>query len=90
MSLWGASPYGAVDMAGNVSEWVQDYFSIEGTSDLPLSNPVRSIAPADERTRVVRGGSWMMPRVLQLGYMRHGAAPSERASDRGFRCAQDR
>lgn len=87
--VWGASPYGAADMSGNVSEWVQDYFSSEGNSDLPLSNPVRSTPRADERTRVVRGGSWMMPRVLHLGYLRHGVSPKQRASDRGFRCAKD-
>ncbi|MCP4444775.1 MAG: formylglycine-generating enzyme family protein [Myxococcales bacterium] len=87
--LWGASPYGAVDMAGNVAEWVADYYSDEGYADLPLSNPLRSIPSSDEPRRAVRGGSWMMPRVLNLSYLRYGMPANERSSDVGFRCAKD-
>ena len=37
----GASPYGAVDMAGNVREWVLDVFEFDrGYEDLPTQNPV--------------------------------------------------
>ncbi len=85
---WGGSPYGAMDMAGNVAEWVADYYSEEGYADLALSNPLRSTAWQHDKRRVVRGGSWMMPRVLLLSYMRHGRPGTERSSDLGFRCAK--
>jgi len=86
---WGASPYGAADMAGNVSEWVQDYYAEEGTEDLPSSNPVRTTPRKLDKQRVVRGGSWMMPRVLHLSYLRHGLPRTSRSYDLGFRCAAD-
>ncbi len=85
---WGASPYGAMDMAGNVAEWVLDYYSEEGYADLALSNPIRSNALKQDKRRAVRGGSWMMPRVLHLSYLRHGRLDAERNSDLGFRCAK--
>ena len=51
----GASPYGALDMAGNVSEWVADWFSDTYYQSSPSSNP---IGPDTGTDRVVRGGSW--------------------------------
>ncbi len=88
--VWGASPYGAVDMAGNVSEWVADYFSAEGYKGLPDADPVRDVPLNNEKSRAVRGGSWMAPRTLLLSYIRQGAPADERSYLRGFRCAKDR
>lgn len=88
--IWGASPYGAEDMAGNVAEWVADYYSPAGYDGLPRTNPVRQTPDKEEKSRVVRGGSWRMPRVLHLSYLRHARPGGERTSDLGFRCAQDR
>ena len=51
----GASPYGALDMAGNVSEWVSDWYDNEYYSISPSSNPT---GPATGHTKVLRGGSW--------------------------------
>ena len=51
----GASPYGALDMAGNVYEWVNDWYSASYYSASPGSNP---LGPATGSSRVLLGGSW--------------------------------
>jgi formylglycine-generating enzyme required for sulfatase activity len=51
----GASPYGALDMAGNVSEWVADWYEAYYSVRLdPLARPDR--LPRD--CRPLRGGNW--------------------------------
>ncbi len=81
----GAGPYGALDMAGNAAEWVNDWYDETYYSKSPESNP---LGPDDGIFKVLRGGSW------------YGTAASLRTSDRawyiseggndlaGFRCAQ--
>jgi formylglycine-generating enzyme required for sulfatase activity len=51
----GASPYGVLDMAGNVWEWVADWFDSSYYGDSPFSNPT---GPASGSRRVMRGGLW--------------------------------
>jgi formylglycine-generating enzyme required for sulfatase activity len=89
-----------MDMAGNVSEWVFDYFwpgqadgsfatESGGYADLPKISPVRS-APRERIThRVVRGGSWLTPLLFARTYVRYFSPPNLRAATRGFRCARD-
>jgi formylglycine-generating enzyme required for sulfatase activity len=79
----GASPYGALDMAGNVWEWTS-------SAPSPLDFEVLGHAGADPTThRVLRGGSWSHPaialRVTQRSFM---VATQDRA-DVGVRCAYD-
>ena len=51
----GASPYGVLDMAGNVWEWVNDWYDGSYYSQSPSENPQ---GPATGKYRVLRGGSW--------------------------------
>lgn len=86
---WGESPYGAHDMSGNASEWVQDYLGPEGYDDLPGFNPVRT-RPHEHSygMRVVRGGSWMEPAFFGRTYYRRWAPAGTRSERIGFRCAR--
>jgi eukaryotic-like serine/threonine-protein kinase len=51
----GASEYEALDMSGNLWEWVQDYHSEDYYAAIPTSNP---LGPLTGKERVMRGGSW--------------------------------
>lgn len=51
----GDSPYGAVDMAGNVWEWVADWYGSEYYEQSPADSPQ---GPDSGTTRVLRGGSF--------------------------------
>jgi len=81
----GQSPYGARHMAGNIAEWVQDWFGIDYYVTMPERNPK---GPATGRYKSVRGGSWKSnPNVLRAA-TRNGAVPDQRAPTLGFRCAK--
>ena len=70
----GASPYGVMDMAGNVSEYVV------GGDDGYYSNN------SEERFPVERGGNWANDAGYQAVYHRHMAR--DRQDTSGFRCAR--
>jgi formylglycine-generating enzyme required for sulfatase activity len=80
----GASPYGALDMAGNVWEWVNDWVDEAYYQSSPSSNPG---GPASGEYRVVRGGSWHDPEDGQRAAYRGWAAPDDTDITLGFRCA---
>lgn len=80
-----ASPYGVFDLAGNVWEWVHDWYAGTYYQESPGYNPT---GPESGQLRVVRGGSWSdMPNAL-LTYGRFQLAPDTRNSYAGFRCVQ--
>jgi len=82
----GASPYDAMDVAGNVMEWVADWYDENYYYDSPESNPPGS---ADGTTKVVRGGGWYQRWGVLRTAHRLGFDPEQGVPDMGFRCASD-
>ena len=80
----GRSPYGLRHMAGNVAEWVNDWFMFDYYAIMPDRNPR---GPASGRYKGVRGGSWKSRPNLLRTATRNGASPEQRLSTIGFRCA---
>jgi formylglycine-generating enzyme required for sulfatase activity len=54
----GASPFGVFDMAGNVGEWVQDFYDGDYYNSAINNNPPGPAARTNYFNRVVRGGSY--------------------------------
>ena len=77
----GNSPYGACDMAGNVWQWVADWFGDYGTS--PVTN-------SSGQVRVLRGGSWGSDEYFVRSAGRSGDLPSMAFNYLGFRCASSK
>ncbi len=81
---WGASPYGVLDMAGNVWEWVADWNSSNYLVE-PHENPQ---GPATGELRVIRGGAYFNVAEYLRTSMRTGHAPGDATDYIGFRCAR--
>ncbi|MEE9273900.1 MAG: SUMF1/EgtB/PvdO family nonheme iron enzyme [bacterium] len=80
------SPYGAVDMTGNVFGWVQDWYAGDYYRRAPSRNPK---GPASGRRRVIRGGSWFTSGAWHSrAAHRLGADPEQWSLDIGVRCAK--
>ncbi len=81
----GASPHGALDMAGNVAEWVADHYAPRYAPE-PEDNPR---GPSDGNLWSVRGGGWRDGQDAKLRTSARGKrAEKERSIDVGFRCAR--
>lgn len=98
----GISPFGALDMAGNVWEWVSDFYVHDYYKESPAENPTGPAKDPGSHLRVIRGGSYqddmLNLRLPNRGY-EVGPNPAvlptdpayygHRSAKIGFRCAAD-
>ncbi|NPV55115.1 MAG: formylglycine-generating enzyme family protein [Anaerolineae bacterium] len=78
----GASWCGALDLAGNVAEWVSD-----GYAPYSAAGEQPSVPPGTDANAVIRGGSWFQTPLELRAAWRQGVVPDAWFDDIGFRCA---
>jgi eukaryotic-like serine/threonine-protein kinase len=83
--LAGASPYGALDMAGNVWEWVNDWYDADYYVISPSDNPT---GPISAIRKTLRGGSFDLDKWTIRSANRFRMPASHESSNIGFRCAR--
>jgi formylglycine-generating enzyme required for sulfatase activity len=83
-----SSPYGAQDMAGNVAEWVNDWYAPTYYSQ-PEAAGLNPQGPPVGTEKVLRGGSWDARTFFARTVHRQSLEPDQAAIWAGFRCAAD-
>lgn len=79
----GKSVYGALDMGGNVWEWVNDWFDVYPGGDSTVSDDF------GQKERVLRGGAFYGRSIFVRGANRFSWDPVKTRDSFGFRCAMD-
>ncbi len=85
VASFAAYPSGFYDLAGNVAEWITDYYAVyPGQADRLVKDP---LGPASGEHHVVRGSSWRHGNIteLRLSYRDYSREPRV---DLGFRLAR--
>lgn len=82
----GKSPFGVYDMAGNVWEWVNDWYDAKYYEKSPAKNPT---GPETGTKRVLRGSGWQNETPTVRIFTRVDSDPTMRNESTGFRCAMD-
>jgi formylglycine-generating enzyme required for sulfatase activity len=81
----GASPYGALDMAGNAQEWTSDWYDGSYYATSPGTEPTGA---ASGTYKVIRGGSWHHSTVYLRASFRSVKYPNSASNDITFRCVK--
>jgi formylglycine-generating enzyme required for sulfatase activity len=81
----GVSPYGVHDMAGNVSEWVFDWYTPYDSQPTLIHNPKGA---GSGTMKVHRGGSWSVGSIFARSAYRARENPEMRSPYIGMRCAK--
>lgn len=85
----GKSPYGAHDMAGNLYEWVADWYAEDYYALFVKSPAINPRGPSEGAAKVQRGGSYINNPYRLRSSFRTKGDPTEQDPNVGFRCAQD-
>jgi len=81
----GRSPYGVHHMAGNVWEWVADWYQGSYYDETPFENPK---GPDSGTSKVLRGGNWYYKTYYMRTTYRFNEKPDIFKIWQGFRCAK--
>ncbi len=75
----GASPFGVLDMSGNVEEWTADWY---------VEHVAPGAQPRSGASHVLRGGGWLSPPGMSKTTSRNWGSSVEAGPNVGFRCAR--
>ncbi|MCD4784686.1 MAG: formylglycine-generating enzyme family protein [Candidatus Eremiobacteraeota bacterium] len=81
------SPYGVMDMAGNINEWCSDRYKASYYKKSPYNNPP---GPDKGFERSTRGGAWSLPPTRSRTTSRWSGSVESELDDYGFRCILDK
>ena len=85
----GKSPYGANDLAGNLYEWVTDWYAEDYYANFSKAPAINPRGPGEGTAKVQRGGSYINNPYRLRSSFRTKGDPTEQDPNVGFRCAQE-